>query len=211
MNLIEDLRWRCCAARESESYRVPEHGRRGMGAERRGTVTMAIMPAAPDDRTMKMLEDLARKAAALSALSAAEAGPSWGAMHQALLKTKADRTRVARLVMTRDAPGLCRLIDEMCGVGSNEGQASDEAGAEAIPAETLQKALRAFRKRVKLTKLDHESRLGHGPMSSGRDAEFNAMLPPNDFPAAVWEALADRGDLRRAGQGFYMLGEESGS
>ena len=82
---------------------------------------------------------------------------------------------------------------------------ADSGPAEAIPTETLRKAMKAFRRRVKLTKLDQESKLGVGPMSSGRTAEFESIIPPHEFPAAVWKALAADGRLEDTGRGFYKL------
>lgn len=80
------------------------------------------------------------------------------------------------------------------------------AGAAApIPPETLKSAMKAFKKRIKLTRLDHESRLGHGPMSSGKKAEVDAIIPPREFPMAVWAELVAQGKLRHTGQGFFQF------
>ncbi|MBC02492.1 MAG: hypothetical protein CMJ34_04190 [Phycisphaerae bacterium] len=74
-----------------------------------------------------------------------------------------------------------------------------------IPEEVLRDAMRAYRKRAKLTKLDHESRLARSPLSSGKDADFDAIIPPNQYPPEVWRALARRGELESTGQGFYKI------
>ena len=79
-----------------------------------------------------------------------------------------------------------------------------ESGPD-VPGEEKKKAMRAFRKRIKLVRLDHESKLGVGPMTGGKKADFDAILPPQEFAPEVWEALAADGQLRAAGQGFYML------
>jgi hypothetical protein len=72
--------------------------------------------------------------------------------------------------------------------------------------EVLRRALKAFKKRLKLSRLDDESRLGHGPMSKGAGkGGIVAITPPMEYPRAVWEALVDQGKLRRAGQGLYEL------
>ena len=60
-------------------------------------------------------------------------------------------------------------------------------------------------KRVKLTKLDHESKLARSPLSSGKDADFDAIIPPNQFPPEVWRALVRKGELESTGQGFYKI------
>ena len=65
--------------------------------------------------------------------------------------------------------------------------------------------MKAFRKRLKLTKLDDESRLGHKAMSSGRTSAVVAIMPPREYPQAVWDELVKQGRLKSAGGGFYEL------
>lgn len=74
-----------------------------------------------------------------------------------------------------------------------------------ISAEELKQALKAFKKRLKATRLDDESRVGHGPMSGGGKSSIVAIFPPNQYPTAVWEELVKQGKLKYAGQGFYEL------
>jgi len=69
----------------------------------------------------------------------------------------------------------------------------------------LKAALKAFKKRLKLTCLDDQSRIGVGPMSSGRPSGIVAITPPDQYPSAVWEELARQGKLRRAGSSLYEL------
>ena len=72
--------------------------------------------------------------------------------------------------------------------------------------ETLKSALKAFRKRLKLTRLDAESKLGGGrPTTGGKSSGIVAILPPNQFPSATWEELAKQGKLKHTGSGFYQL------
>ena len=70
--------------------------------------------------------------------------------------------------------------------------------------EELRKALKAFKKRLKLTRLDDESKLGHGPLTGAKDRVVS-IQPPAGFGKAVWEELADQGYLKRDGTGFYEL------
>ena len=74
-----------------------------------------------------------------------------------------------------------------------------------IPPETLKSALKAFRKRMKLTKLDDESKLGRSPFSSGSSEQIIAIVPPNQFPREVWEELVKQGQLKKSGSSFYQL------
>ena len=73
-------------------------------------------------------------------------------------------------------------------------------------AQELKQALKAFRKRLKLTQLDEESKLGGGPLSHNR-ARIVAITPPNQFPPAVWDELVKQGKLKKAGRGMYELVE----
>ena len=77
--------------------------------------------------------------------------------------------------------------------------------SESPTAEELRKALKAFKKRLKLSRLDDESSLGHGPMSSGRSSGIVAVVAPNQYPKAVWDKLVEQGRLKYAGQGLYQL------
>ena len=72
----------------------------------------------------------------------------------------------------------------------------------------LKAAYKAFKKKLKLTRLDAESNLGGGPLSSGRGSGIVAITPPHQFPPAVWDDLVKQGKLKRAGGGTYELVEE---
>jgi hypothetical protein len=74
--------------------------------------------------------------------------------------------------------------------------------------ETLQRAMKAFKKRLKLTRLDDESRLGHDPMSKGGRSGIVGVVPPPQYPAEVWQALEQKGRLRAAGHGLYEIIEQ---
>jgi len=71
--------------------------------------------------------------------------------------------------------------------------------------EQLKAAYVAFKKRWKFTRLDQESRIGRGPMSSGQKSTIVGIEPPREYPSAVWEALVEQGKLKRAGRGQYSL------
>ncbi|NQT87086.1 hypothetical protein HQ560_09995 [bacterium] len=67
--------------------------------------------------------------------------------------------------------------------------------------------MRAFRKRLKFTRLDDESRItSHNPLSKGKDVTVSAgITPPNEWPEAVWKELVRQGKLNAIGQGIYEL------
>ena len=77
-------------------------------------------------------------------------------------------------------------------------------GAPPSP-EVLKSAYNAFKKRWKLTRLDQESQIGRSPMSSGQKSTIVGIVPPDQFPRAVWEELVKRGKLRNAGTVFYSM------
>jgi hypothetical protein len=87
--------------------------------------------------------------------------------------------------------------DERAGMG--------QPAASEHPPEELQRALKAFKKRLKLTKLDSESKLGYGPMTGGRPSGIVAITPPNQYPRSVWDALVAQGRLKKGSQGQYEL------
>lgn len=97
---------------------------------------------------------------------------------------------------TPPAAGLPAASSAAQGAGSSAG---------AITPEVLKSARNAFKKRWKLTLLDHESRIGRGPMSSGQKSTIAGIAPPDQFPRAVWEALVEQGKLKRQGTDLYSL------
>lgn len=78
-----------------------------------------------------------------------------------------------------------------------------------LPKE-LKNALKAFKKRLKLTRLDDESRLGGRYTSSGGRSGIIGILPPSQYPPSVWEELVRLGKLRHSGPGMYELVEDGG-
>lgn len=79
---------------------------------------------------------------------------------------------------------------------------------EGTPSpETLKLAYKAFKKRLKLTKLDAESKIGVGPMSGGKSWGISGITPPNQYPTAVWDELVKQGKLKHAGHGMYSIVE----
>ncbi|MBN1591138.1 MAG: hypothetical protein JW888_16610 [Pirellulales bacterium] len=84
---------------------------------------------------------------------------------------------------------------------------SDTPPPAAPEPRELKAAMKAFRKRLKLTCLDDQSRIGVGPMSSGRTSGIVGITPPNQFPQAVWDELVRQGKLKYSGNGQYELAQ----
>jgi hypothetical protein len=84
---------------------------------------------------------------------------------------------------------------------------ADETPGQISPQQ-LKQAMKAFKKRLKLTRLDEESSLGGGPFSSGRGSGIVGIQPPNQYPREVWDELVKQGRLRRVGAGLYELAQD---
>jgi hypothetical protein len=158
----------------------------------------------PTQIAATLLAELGATADAIATSDAASAGPKWGAMHKALLKAKVDPQVIMRLVAARDVAGLALLLRWLRGEEIAV-EAKPEPVVVEVDIEVQRSAMRAFRKRLRFARLDAESRLGVGPMSSGKRNEIDAIIPPREFGVEVWEALAAAGRLRREGGGFYAL------
>jgi hypothetical protein len=71
--------------------------------------------------------------------------------------------------------------------------------------ETLTAAMKAFKRRLKLTRLDEESKIGRNPLTSGARSGITGIRPPEQYPQAVWDELVRAGKLRSIGHGLYEL------
>ncbi len=89
---------------------------------------------------------------------------------------------------------------------ASPGQSTPAPGttyAGTFTREELKAALKAFNRRLRLTRLDDESKLGHGAMTGGNRSGIVAISPPNQFPKAIWDELVKQGKLKYVGQGLY--------
>lgn len=84
---------------------------------------------------------------------------------------------------------------------------SDVPQPPAPSPQELKTALKAFKKRLKLTNLDDQSRIGVGPLSSGRQSGIVAITPPDQFPQYVWDELVRQGKLKKTGNRLYELAQ----
>jgi hypothetical protein len=74
--------------------------------------------------------------------------------------------------------------------------------------ETLQRAVKALKKRLKLTRLDDESKLGHDAMTKGGGSGIVGVRPPQQYPEEVWRALEAKGRVRIDRHGLVELIEQ---
>ena len=129
------------------------------------------------------------------------AAGEWKQVYKLLQKTDLPTDRVTHVVGMRDVSRLTELIDQLRAPAA----ASAPPHAEAPSAETCRRAMRAFRKRLALTRLDEESKISsHSPLSKGADSRMSAIVPPIDWPESVWQELVRQGKLRYIGHGFYQ-------
>lgn len=70
--------------------------------------------------------------------------------------------------------------------------------------EELKKALKAFKKRLKLARLDEESNLSR---SGGKKSGITGITPPVGHPPGVWDELVKAGKLKRDMGNTYSVVE----
>jgi len=121
---------------------------------------------------------------------------TWDIARQALTTAGDKDEELAAIVAEEDRDAL-RVVTEEWGAGKRLLPESDRG--------VLKRALKAYRKRLKLTQLDAESSIGGGPMSSGRPSGILGITPPERYPCEVWDELVRQGRLQNAGQGMYEL------
>jgi hypothetical protein len=83
-----------------------------------------------------------------------------------------------------------------------------ESPGQTPSKEELKQAFKAFKKRLKLSRLDEESQLSRRPVTGGKPSGIVAITPPDKFPQAVWDELVRQGKLKKAGHGTYELVQE---
>ena len=71
----------------------------------------------------------------------------------------------------------------------------------------LKRAMKAFRKRLRVTRLDDESSYSRGAFSGGKVSGIVAIRPPDQFAQAVWDELVKQGRLIES-DSLYELPEE---
>ena len=70
--------------------------------------------------------------------------------------------------------------------------------------EELKKALKAFKKRLKVYQEDSGSSAPASHLSREK-ATITAINPPDQYPKEIWEALVEKGRLKKVGNNMYEL------
>jgi len=159
---------------------------------------------APPPPSLNVLDELVQLASEIEEQD--DSGPLWGKLHKVLLRSTVDPAVAGKIIMHRDESELAKAIEQMQSGDAVTLESEVEAApANEIPFETKKKAMRVFRNRVKYLKLDQESKLGVGPLTSGKEMKFDSIAAPHEFPSEVWQALAKEDQLIDDGGGFYRL------
>ncbi len=158
----------------------------------------------------------------------------WDSARTALVKLAPDDPRVAKVLASRDVSELAKLVSSLSAAARASTQDAEEGEDGPIvqpgslrpnspprpdrtyipppedtspaTAEECKKAMKAFRKRLKLKRLDDESKLGRSPLSGGKASQTIAIMAPREYRQAVWDELVKQGKLRKSGS-FYELSE----
>ena len=129
------------------------------------------------------------------------AAGEWKQVYNLLQKTDLLSVHMAHVVGMRDVVQLTELIDQLRAPAAAPGPPHADAPSEG----TCKRAMRAFRKRLSLTRLDEESKISsHSPLSKGMDSPA-AIVPPIEWPESVWRELVRQGRLHCIGHGMYEL------
>ena len=121
---------------------------------------------------------------------------AWAKAEAALAPSRALEPELAKVVDAKDAAALRAKVAEW---------ADPKALLPEPDRQLLKRALTAFKKSLKVTRLDEESHVGRGPMSGGRKSGIVGIAPPNRFPREVWDELVRQGRLVDARHGIYEL------
>ncbi len=150
------------------------------------------------DPQMALLSSYLTAVAADLALDEGNA-EAWARAGKVLHASREAEPELASVIDSRNAPALRSIVDQWT------------RGQRLLPAqdrEVLKRAMKAFRKSLKVTRLDAESSIAGGPMSSGRRSGIAGITPPSRYPREVWKELARQGRLIDDGHGVYELTPE---
>lgn len=141
---------------------------------------------------------ICQRLAKVAAECAATADPlsAWAGADELLPSVREKEPALAAIIEARDLGALQARL------------AGWQSGKELLPEPdrgVLHSALKAFKKSMKLTRLDDESRIGGGAMSGGRRSGIVGIPPPARFDRAVFDELVRQGRLKSGGQGIYEL------
>ena len=121
----------------------------------------------------------------------------WKRMELAL--ARADAEEDAEIAL----PVLDRSVEEMLAVF--RGWADGSLHLPEWDKAVLKRALKAYRKRLKIARLDDEASSSRNPLSKGAESGILGVRPPEQYPQDIWDMLVAQGKLRDAGHGLLEL------
>ncbi len=130
------------------------------------------------------------------------ASAEWKQAFNHLKKVDADPNHVANVVARRGVDELAELIESLAVPDAPPSPPDPEAPDDA----SCKAAMKAFRKRLKVMRLDDESQINsRNPLTKGEGSTIDQIMPPSEWPKKVWDELVRRGELKDTGKGFYAL------
>lgn len=151
-----------------------------------------------NDPNMELLSTVVLATIEKLATDPGDAG-AWAELRAAREMTRDDDADLAKAIEESDASALQALVEEWHG-GKRHFPACDRG--------VLKRALKAYRKSLKVTRLAAESSLGGGPLSSGTDSQIVGIQPPPRYPLPVWMELVRQGRLIQDRAGTFELPPE---
>ena len=152
----------------------------------------------PDDSNWLLcnrMREIAGRIAAAGDEDAADAG--WREMEQTLEDVgEEEKEEIALPVLEQSLKDVHALLD-----GWEAGTMSLSDWDKAV----LKRALKAFRKRLKLMRLDDEAGALRNPLTKGETSTILGVRPPEQYSPEIWELLVAQGRLRDAGSGLLEL------
>ncbi|MFB3112206.1 MAG: hypothetical protein ACE10G_09255 [Gemmatimonadales bacterium] len=124
---------------------------------------------------------------------------AWAEASRALAATREEDVELYVAIDEHDFDALSTIVRQW---------ASHERTLTKHDRDVLKRALKAFRKRLKIVRLDSVSTAGHGPMSAGRQSSIVGVQPPDQYPQEVWAELARQKRLVAGRDGIYELPPE---
>jgi len=150
-----------------------------------------------DLKTALLSRILAAAAAELESDGAS--GQAWADARRALEATGEEDPDLAAAIEAEDLAALRAILDQWA------------SGKRLLPAQdraVLKRAMKAYRKSFKVTRLADESKGGGGPLSGGAESGIVGITPPPQYPREVWDELVRQGRLVDARHGMYELPRE---
>lgn len=144
-----------------------------------------------------ILENRLRRIAARLASDPDDAEALWREAERDIAAAGADEDAdIALPVLEQSLPELEALL-ALWAAGTGHRSEWDRA--------VLKRALKAYRKRLKLARLDDGSSSMRNPLSQGKESSITGVRPPEQYPDEVWEMLVNLGVLVDVGHGLLEL------